>query len=76
MGVSFGCLTLFARLAVRGSWRGRGGGGGHSMRLVPLLRTTLRGLDAFDSPGMAVSFVVGFCLALQENTENTIMFIL
>lgn len=34
------------------------------MRLVPLLRTTLRGLDAFDSPGMAVSFVMGFCLAL------------
>lgn len=34
------------------------------MRLVPLLRTTLRGLDALDSPGMAVSFVMGFRLAL------------
>ena len=76
----FCSLTLFAGLTVRGStrgsWRRWGGGGGHSMRLVPVLRTTFRGLDAFDSPGMAVSFVVGLCLALQEKAENIIMFML
>lgn len=68
----FCSLTRFAGLAVWDSaWcsgRRRGGGGGHSVRLVPLLRTTLRGFDAFDSPGMAVSFVMCFCLALWEKT--------
>lgn len=64
----FGYLTGFAGLAVWGGARGSGrrwrGGGGHSISLVPLLRTNLRGLYAFDSPGMAVSFVMRFCLAL------------
>lgn len=64
----FCSLTCFAGLAVWGRARGsgwrRGGSGGHSLSLVPFLRTTLRGLDAFDSPGMAISFVMGFCLAL------------
>lgn len=67
-------LTRFAWLAVwggaRGSDRGRGGGGGHSVRFIPVLRATLRGLDAFDPPGMAVSFVMSFCLALKENMEK------
>lgn len=40
------------------------------MRFVSFLRTTLRGLDAFDSPGMAVPFVVGFCLALKKSMER------
>lgn len=69
-------LTLFALLAVGGhagdSWRRWGGGRGHSLRLVSLLRTSLRGLNAFDSPGMTVPFVVGFCLALQENTDENV----
>lgn len=43
------------------------------MRLIPLLRTTLGGLNAFDSPGMAVSFVMSFCLALQENMERNML---
>lgn len=40
------------------------------MRFIPVLRATLRGLDAFDPPGMAVSFVMSFCLALKENMEK------
>lgn len=38
-------------------------------RLVTLLGATLGGLDAFDSPGVAVAFVVGFCLALCRDGE-------
>ena len=40
------------------------------MELFPLLRTTLGGLNAFDSPGMAVSFVMGFCLALRKDMKK------
>lgn len=69
---SLSSLTCFTGLYVWGRarrpGRRRGGCGGHSMRFLPLLRATLRGLDAFDSPGMAVSFVVSFCLALKGNT--------
>lgn len=65
----FFILTGFAWLAVwvgaRGSDRGRGGGGGQSRRFIPILRTSLWGLDTFDPPGMAVSFVMSFCLALN-----------
>lgn len=40
------------------------------MRLLPLLRATLGGLDAFDSAGMAVSFVVSFSLALEGDRRQ------
>lgn len=74
VAVVFCSLTCFAGLAVwgcaRSSRRRWGGGGGQGVRFVSFLRTTLRGLDAFDSPGMAVPFVVGFCLALKKSMER------
>lgn len=74
VAVVFCSLTCFAGLTVwgcaRSSRRRWGGGGGQGVRFVSFLRTTLRGLDAFDSPGMAVPFVVGFCLALKKSMER------
>lgn len=74
VGLSGASLTALAGLALGAaascSSRGRGGGGGHGVRLLPLLRATLGGLDAFDSAGMAVAFVVSFCLALERERRQ------
>lgn len=61
-------ITCFAGVSVctgrQGSW-GWWGGSGARGRLVTFLWTSLRGLNAFHSPGMAVPLIVGLCLTLK-----------